>query len=158
MQKEDGYHLSSVGSGKNPIPHFNTQRDCGYVVRAALQNPPGKNILGVGSMLSMTEYLKIWCEANKVPFGGFDSIPLEVFEELVSVPGLGKELGEMLAFIDEFGYDGGDPIVVYPEDVCHPICFVMGNSNHSSQLGVPCPLTTWESYVKEQDWSSIIRD
>lgn len=88
-----------VGSGKNPIPHFNTERDCGYVVRAALQTSPGKNILGVGSMLSWTEYLKIWCDINKVPFGGFDSIPLEIFEKVIPMPGLGKEMGEMLAFM-----------------------------------------------------------
>jgi hypothetical protein len=117
MQKEDGYHLSMVGSGTKPIPHFNTVRDCGYVVRAALQTSPGKNILGVGSMLSWTEYLRVWCEVNKVPFGGFDPIPLEVFEKVIPVPGLGKEIGEMLAYIDEFGYDGSDPTVVHPEDV-----------------------------------------
>ena len=106
-----------VGSGTNPIPHFNTERDCGYVVRAALQTPPGKNILGVGSTLSWTEYLKIWCDINKVPFGGFDPIPLGVFEKVVPIPGLGKEMGEMLAFMDEFGYDGGDPAIVHPKDV-----------------------------------------
>jgi hypothetical protein len=90
-------------------------------------------------MLSWTEYLRIWCDINKVSFGALDSIPLEGFEKVIPVPGLGKEMGEMLAFMDEFGYDGGDPSIVLPKD-----------------LGVACPLTTWETYVKEQDWSSIL--
>jgi hypothetical protein len=145
-----------VGSGTNPIPHFNTQRDCGYVVRAALQTTSGKNILGVGSMLSWTEYLKIWCEVNKVPFGGFDSIPLDVFEKVVPVPGLGKEMGEMLAFMDEFGYDGRDPTVIHASNVSNMVYFNLESANCSSQIGVPCPLTTWEAYVNEQDWSGIL--
>ena len=145
-----------VGSGKRPIPHFNTERDCGYVVRAALQAAPRRNILGVGSMLSWTEYLKIWCNVNNVPFGGFDSISLEVFEKAVPMPGLGSELGEMLAFMDEFGYDGGDPTIIQAADVGSLERFDIRKLICLSQLGVPCPLTTWEAYVKEQDWSSIL--
>jgi hypothetical protein len=145
-----------VGSGKNPVPHFNTERDCGYVVRAALQTAPGKNILGAGSMLSWTEYLKIWCNVNNVPFGGFNSIPLEVFEKVVPMPGLGSELGEMMAFMDEFGYDGGDPTIIHATDVSSLQSFEIRILISLSQLGVTCPLTTWEAYVKEQDWSSIL--
>jgi hypothetical protein len=105
---------------------ISTPRETGYVVRAAFQSLPAKNILGVGSMLSWTEYLKIWCRVNKVPFGGFDSIPLEVFEKVLSVPGLGKEMGEMLAFMDEFGYDRRDPTVAHPADVSRSACFAWG--------------------------------
>jgi hypothetical protein len=137
-QADGTYRLANVGSGKVKIPHFDTVADCGYVTRAALNSPPGKNILGVGEMLSWTEYLKIWCDVNKVPFGGYDEVPLQGFISFMP-PGLGRELGEMLAFMDEFGYDGGDPSVV-----------------HAKDLGVDCPLTTWADYVKTQDWSSIL--
>ena len=108
-----------VGSGKNPVPHFHTPKDTGYVVRAALQTAPGKNILGVGSMLSWSDYLKVWCEVNKVPFGGYDEMSLETYEKNMPVPGMGKELGEMFLFMDEFGYDGSDPSVVHAQDVSH---------------------------------------
>lgn len=92
-------------------------KDTGYVVRAALQSPPGKNILGFGSMLSWSDYYKVWCEVNKVPFGGYDEVPVEIFEKYIPVPGLGKELGEMLLFMDEFGYTGGEEGVVHAQDV-----------------------------------------
>ena len=106
-----------VGSGKKLIPHFHTPKDTGYVVRAALQTSPGKNILAVGSMLSFADCLKVWCEVNKVPFGGYQEMPIEVFEKHIPVPGLGRELGEMFLFMDEFGYDGSDPSVVHAQDV-----------------------------------------
>ncbi|MCJ1479474.1 hypothetical protein MMC13_008160 [Lambiella insularis] len=116
-QADGSYRLAGVGSGKKPLPHFHTSKDTGYVVRAALQTPPGKNILAVGSMLSWADYLKVWCEVNKVPFGGYDEIPIDVFEKYIPVPGFGRELGEMFLFMDEFGYDGGDPSVVHAQDV-----------------------------------------
>jgi hypothetical protein len=59
----------------------------------------------------------VWCEVNSVPFGGFDEIPLEKYEKFLPVPGLGREIGEMMLFIEEFGYCGGDPSVVLPADV-----------------------------------------
>lgn len=139
-QANGTYRYSNVGSGKAPIPLIDTERDSGYVVRAALQSPPGKNILGVGSMLSWTDHFKVWCEVNKVPFGGYDEIPIETYEKYVPVPGLGKELGEMFLFMDEFGYTGGEEGVVHAQD-----------------LGVPCPMTTWDEYIKSEDvWADAL--
>lgn len=95
----------------------NVESDLGNVVHAAIQVEPGKNILAASGMLSWIDMLKIWCAINKVPFGGFDSVPVEVFASFIPVPYLGLEIGEMMAFIDEFGYDGGDPSVVLAGDV-----------------------------------------
>ena len=117
-----------MGSGKNPLTLFHPSKDTGHVVRVALQTSPGKNILGTGSTLSWTDYLRVWCEVNNVPFGDYDEIPIETFEQNFPLPGLGKEYGEMFRFIDEFGYTGGDPSVVHAEDVC---------------LLNWCPLETW---------------
>lgn len=68
-------------------------------------------------MLSWADFFKVWCEVNKVPFGGYDEIPVETYEKYVPVPGLGKELGEMFLFMDEFGYTGGEEGVVHAQDV-----------------------------------------
>ena len=117
-QEDDGtYRFSNVGSGEAPIPHFATEKDTGYVVRAALESAPGKNILAVGSMLSWIDVIKIWCQIHKVPFGGYDEIPFEAYEKYLPIPGLGKELGEMFLFMDEFGYTGGEEGVVHAQDV-----------------------------------------
>jgi hypothetical protein len=105
-----------------PLPFFDAARDTGYVVRAALESAPGKKILAAGSMISWTDQLKVWCEFNNVPFGGFDSLPIDVFDRFFPIPGLGRELGEMMEFMDEFGYVGGDSSVVLPLEVssCMP--------------------------------------
>lgn len=71
-------------------------------------------------MLSWSGYFKVWCEVNKVPFGGYDEISVQAFEEHIPVPGLGKELGEMFRFMDEFGYTGGEEDVVRAQDVGFP--------------------------------------
>ena len=63
-------------------------------------------------MISWNDYLKVWCEVHKVPFGGYDELPLEVYEKYIPMPGLGRELGEMFSFMDEFGYTGGEDVVL----------------------------------------------
>ena len=99
------------------LPHFDTVKDTGYLVRTALQSPPGKIILGAGSKLSWIDFFKAWCEVNKVPFGGYDATPLDVFVERMPIPDLGQEMGEMFVYLDEFGYTGGEEGVVNAEDV-----------------------------------------
>lgn len=139
-QADGTYRFSIVGSGRTPLPHFDTEKDTGYVVHAALQSPLGKNVLAAGSMLSWSDYAKVWCEVNKVPFGGYDEIPIQTYEKIIPVPGLGKEWGEMFLFMDEFGYTGGEEGVVHAQD-----------------LGVPCPLTTWEEYIKLNGvWADVL--
>lgn len=108
-------------------------------------------------MLSWNDYLKVWCDVNKVPFGGYDEIPVETYEKYIPVPGLGKELGEMWLFADEFGYTGGEEGVVHPQDVSLFCREFWSMTNHGVQLGVPCPLTTWEEYVKsERVWADVL--
>ncbi|KAH7417677.1 NmrA-like family protein [Cadophora sp. MPI-SDFR-AT-0126] len=133
---DDGsYRLALVGSGLTRQPHISIANDLGRIVHCALFIPPQRTILAAGSMLSYTSQMEIWCRINKVPFGGFDELSIDVFENFFPVPGLGRELGEMMAFMDEFGY-AGDWDVVLPE-----------------QLGVECPMTSFEDFVKTQDWS-----
>lgn len=143
-----------MGSGATPLPHIDVERDTGYLVRALLECPPGKMVLGAGEMISWSEMLRIWCEGNNVPFGGFDPLSVDQFERFIPVPGLGKELGEMFAFMDEFGYAGGDANVVLPSEVSRAfICLDFANT---TQLGVPCSITSWKDWIKKQDWSKVL--
>lgn len=128
-----------MGSGNTLLPHIDAGKDTGVLVKALLDCPPGTKVLGTGEMISWSDQLKVWCEHNKVEFGGFDPLSVDMFAGFIPVPGLGRELGEMFAFMDEFGYSGGE------EDVLLP-----------SELGVPCPVTSWEERVKKQDWSMIL--
>ncbi len=86
-------------------------------MEAAIESPPGTKILAAGDMISWTDQLKVWCKVNKVPFGGFDSVPIQVFDKFFPIPGLGAEIGEMMAFMEEFGYVGRELDVVLPGEV-----------------------------------------
>ena len=68
-------------------------------------------------MLSWSDLAKVWCEVNHVPFGGYDEIPMEVFEKHMPIPDLGREMGEMFLYFEEFGYTGGEEGVVLAQDV-----------------------------------------
>jgi hypothetical protein len=67
-------------------------------------------------MISWSQYLKTWCESQKVPFGGYDEKSLEYFMEVLP-GGLGREFGENVLFANEFGYEGGaDPTRLHTKD------------------------------------------
>ena len=68
-------------------------------------------------MLSWSDWFKVWCEVKKVPFGGFDEMPLETYEKYMPIPDLGREMGEMFQFMDEIGYTGDEEGVVLAQDV-----------------------------------------
>lgn len=66
-------------------------------------------------MISSDEYMKIWGEILGVK-ARFEEISVEEVNR--NIPGgFGIELAEMMAYSAEFGYDGRDPSVIYPEDV-----------------------------------------
>ncbi|CAG8960324.1 hypothetical protein HYFRA_00012398 [Hymenoscyphus fraxineus] len=113
-------------------------RDTGALVHAALTCIPGKTILGAGCRVSWTHQFKKWCEIQNLEYGGFDEVTLEEFEKFAPIPGLMTEIGEMMLFEDEFGYTGGEEILL-PEN-----------------LGVPCQMTSWEDYVMKEDWSRVL--
>lgn len=77
--------------------------------------PAGKNLLGVGSILSWKEYAALWGKIHGVECS-FERLDRQVLEKAVP-GGVGAEFADMFEYISEFGYDGGDPTVVLPEDV-----------------------------------------
>lgn len=81
---------------------------------------------------------------------------LEQFESFVPIPGLMREIGEMMLFEDEFGYAGGEEVVL-PENVSfHDLLNCGTLANGFMKLGVPCQMTSWVEYVKKEDWSKIL--
>ena len=67
-------------------------------------------------MISWKDYIKLWCEIQGVPNGGYQEITVEDYDKAMP-GGLGREVGEMYAYAGEFGYDGSDPSIIHPKDV-----------------------------------------
>ena len=101
-----------MGSGGTPLPQLDVEADLGGIVAAILEGKPGKKVLAAGDMVSWSEQIRVWCEINKVPFGGFDSVSIETFDKFFPIPGLGREIGEMMEFMEDFGYCGNTPTIL----------------------------------------------
>lgn len=96
-------------------PHNLTIGFSGIFTKALVQVKSGTVLLGYSSLLSWNEYADLWGKIHNVECH-FHRLDREVFEN--SIPGgVGEELADMLEYIGEFGYDGGDPDIVYPENV-----------------------------------------
>ncbi|KAL1615026.1 hypothetical protein SLS56_011957 [Neofusicoccum ribis] len=115
------------------------EKDTGSFVHALIRSPPGLNLLGYGQMMSLREYMAVWSRVMGIGPATYEEIPLADMEKTMP-SALARELGEMCLYMAEFGYDGSDPTIVHPAD-----------------LGVECPTTSMEEYIKQEDWSHIIK-
>jgi hypothetical protein len=115
------------GSGDSPHPVVDADRDTGMFVHELSKVSPGKTLLGHGSMISSNDYMKLWGNILGVE-ARYEEVPVSVWEKLAP-GGLGIELGQMMAYSAEYGYDGRDPNVIYPRDVCDP-CISNLKSKH----------------------------
>lgn len=90
----------------------------GTFTKALVQAGPGKTLLGFGSLISWNEFAALWGKTYEATCR-YKRIDRKVLE--TAVPGcIGEELADMFEYIGEFGYDGRDPSVVYPDNVSTP--------------------------------------
>lgn len=111
--------ISTLGSGLKPIPLVDASKDTGYFVRALVQTAPGKTLLGAGSFISWREYTKLWAKSQGVHCAYQQSTMADIEAALPEgfPPGFALAAGESTAYLDEFGYDGGDPDILRPDEV-----------------------------------------
>ena len=123
-----------------PAPWVHPPHDAGEYARALiLKQPAGKTLLGTSGPLTDDEFAALWGKTLGVK-AVFKPLPREAMEQAVPGP-LGVELADTFEYQREFGYDGGDPEVLLPKDA-----------------GVRMDrLLTPEQYIKEEDWSSVLK-
>ena len=109
-------------------------------------------------MLSWKECLQVWCETRGLVYGGFDEILAEDYNKKSGIgPDLGLEFAEMFALMDNPGYNGGEPSVILPRDVRPPpSSFDIGPQLTRLQPNVSCPLTSFEDWCKDTDFSDVV--
>ncbi|TVY83736.1 NmrA-like family domain-containing protein [Lachnellula suecica] len=120
------------------LPWVVTHKDTGAFVKALVDSPPGTNLLGTSEDMTMTDWTKLWGET----LGEKASVKQVSYHEFFNgVPDPMKlEFTQAFSNMEEFGYTGGDPDVLTVE-----------------QLGVQIPRTSMEEYIKNEDWSSVLR-
>lgn len=86
--------------------------------KALVDLPPKKDLLGVSQTLTWPEWMAIWGDVLGVQ-AGFHQVSRDDFFR--DVPqALRKDLEDTYDFIEEFGFTGGDPAVLTPEEVSSP--------------------------------------
>lgn len=120
---EDGvYELRTSAKSDVIVPWVDTCSDTGKFVRALVRAPPGKTLLGVSQLITYGEYAKIWGEVNGVPTR-FKNVSGEEYGKMLPET-IREELLESIAYVEDFGWDGGEPGVLRPWDVsvfCTPL-------------------------------------
>ncbi|KAG9250041.1 uncharacterized protein F5Z01DRAFT_731162 [Emericellopsis atlantica] len=138
-KQEDGtFKLSLPMSGDKKFPIIDPNADTGHLTKALVHVAPGTHLVGATSMISWNEWCEAWSRQTKAQCK-FEKLDRKVLEEIMGP--LGREIADMFQYpyMDEFGYDGSDPTVVYPWD-----------------LRVEVATTPIEQYLARQDWSSVL--
>ncbi|KAH7413108.1 hypothetical protein BKA64DRAFT_771082 [Cadophora sp. MPI-SDFR-AT-0126] len=137
-KRPDGSLLLAVpGTGDVPVPLI-VPSDAGKFVKALSQVSSGKNLLAFGDLMTWSEYVALWSKITGLP-AKFEQSTVDALDKLAP-GGYGEEIGEMYAYMQEFGYWGkDDDSVIFPKD-----------------LGVEVDATRIEDYIKNEDWSELI--
>lgn len=127
--ESNGYYRVQVSDGREKLPFIWISRDTGTLVKKLMEDvPPGARLLGVSKMASYREYLSTWARVVGKSLAGDQGIkqisPKEYAERVRGDKDHKEHMLETWAFAHEFGYDGGDPEMLYPKDV----------STHSSNI------------------------
>ncbi|KAF4468837.1 hypothetical protein FALBO_4248, partial [Fusarium albosuccineum] len=120
------------------LPYTVADEDSGPIVKALLQDPAGRNLIGYREWLTTQEVASIFTKVTGLKAEAI-ARPKEHLELFIPED-LRIEIQENLAYFNEFGYEGrNDPTVLHPRD-----------------LNSPPSLATVEDWIKKQDWTKIL--
>ncbi|KAF2021444.1 NAD(P)-binding protein [Aaosphaeria arxii CBS 175.79] len=114
------YVMRQPIDGNKQIPMYHPRQDTGPLVKALITSSPGKNLMGFSSQISFNEIAQIWSKSIGEPV---KFVPNTVEDVDKAMPGgHGRELGEMMAYINDPGYFGGEEAVkelnlITPQDL-----------------------------------------
>ncbi|TRM70068.1 hypothetical protein BD626DRAFT_533477 [Schizophyllum amplum] len=114
--------------------------DTGAFVKAAVELPPQSNLLAYSEMASWAEYVKTFEEVTGISVH-YQSVTIEQIAALLPQNNIGREAGEVNLFTEELGWHGGDPSMLFLEDL--------------AKLGHPVKTTSLKEWMASQDWSNL---
>lgn len=123
--ESSGYYRVQVSDGREKLPLIWIHRDTGPLVKKLVEDvQPGARLLGVSKMASYREYFSTWARVLGKELAGDQGIkqvsPEEYAERVKGDKDHKEHMLETWEFAAEFGYDGGDPEMLYPKDVSPP--------------------------------------
>jgi hypothetical protein len=140
QRQADGSFVMLRPFGKDVVlPYVDIERDLGTFVKVLVEDlPAGKELLGVSEMMTAARWMEIWGETMGVKTD-FKRVSHDEFFAGTPVE-LKEEMADAFDYLEEFGYTGGDPNVLMPD-----------------QLGFSVPVTSMAEYIKGEDWSTVLK-
>ncbi|KAH6625540.1 hypothetical protein C7974DRAFT_455741 [Boeremia exigua] len=135
-QADGSFKVSLPMSGDKKFPIIDPNSDTSVLTQALLKSKAGTHLVGASSMISWIEWCRIWSSTTGVECG-FETIDRKILEDAMGP--LGREITDMFQYMNDFGYDGNDPKVVYPWD-----------------LEMKVETTPIDEFFKIQGWSGVL--
>jgi hypothetical protein len=129
--------------------------DTGPLTKALISVNPGQHLLAYREWLTLTEFSEVWGRVLGVKSEYLSFAADKKWEGLPD--DLQLDIEEGAAYLNEFGFDGGDPTVVHPKNVSHKTLamkLLVGADN--IKLEVPIRLDSVEDWIRKQDWSKVL--
>ncbi|GKT45793.1 NmrA-like family domain-containing protein 1 [Colletotrichum spaethianum] len=140
-KNSDGtFTMAFTTSPDKPIPHFAPASDMGNFTYAVSQMPPGKAYMAEGTTCTWPQFLETWAKVTGVK-ADYKQISPEEMIEMTGERDTGIEVAYMFSYSSDPGYDGGMDLLTAAD---------------LRKNGIGCPMTTWEEWVKQNDWSSVL--
>ncbi|KAF5238903.1 hypothetical protein FANTH_10146 [Fusarium anthophilum] len=136
-QNDGSVYFITILSPKLKLPFIAPEEDTGPLVRALLEGKPGKHLIGYRELISLQGFVASFASITSYK-SKLVTVPPEEFLMRV-LPSLQVPLCESLAFMEEFGYTGGDNSIIHPAEL-------------SSSLS----LLTVADYVAKQSWNEVL--
>ncbi|KAK1988426.1 NmrA-like family protein [Colletotrichum cereale] len=134
------FTMAFTTSPDKPVPHFAPASDMGSFTYAVSQMPPGKAYMAEGTTCTWPQFLATWAKVTGVKADYKQISP----EEMIDATGerdTGIEIAYMFSYSSDPGYDGGMDLLTAAD---------------LRKAGIDCPMTTWEEWAKQNDWTSIL--
>jgi hypothetical protein len=88
---------------------YHARNDSGPLVKALIKSSPGKNLMGYSGLISFNEVADLWSKKLGKPIKYQRSTVDDM--DRVMPGGIGREIGEMMEYINDPGYFGGEEAV-----------------------------------------------
>ena len=106
-----------MASPETKFPFVVTRKDTGPHVKVAILDlPPRSNLLVYSEMASWNEYIEIFEEVTGLKLV-YKEVSIEEADKASPWHHIGREAGEVKQFAQELGWHGGDPSMLFHEDV-----------------------------------------
>ncbi|EFQ31056.1 NmrA-like family protein [Colletotrichum graminicola] len=137
---DDTFTMAFTTSPDKPIPHFAPASDMGNFSYAVSQMPPGKAYMAEGTTCTWPQFLKTWAKVTGVK-ADYKQISPEEMIEATGERDTGIEVAYMFSYSSDPGYDGGMDLLTAAD---------------LREAGIDCPMTAWEEWAKQNDWTSVL--